>query len=82
MPAIAVGLAGVARDNRPRLRDYARANASLGINGAVLNNVNASAQSLSPEYLRKAAAIADTLRPYGIRDLSVPRFSAPLSWAN
>src|SRR5262249_53484888 len=48
----------------PRLRDYARANASVGINGAVLNNVNANAQSLSAEYLRKTAAIADVFRPY------------------
>lgn len=62
----------------PRLRDYARANASLGINGTVLNNVNANAQSLSAEYLRKAAAIADTLRPYGIRVFLSARFSAPI----
>jgi alpha-glucuronidase len=61
-----------------RLRDYARANASIGINGAVLNNVNASARSLSLEYLRKTAAIADTLRPYGVRVYLVPRFSAPI----
>ncbi len=62
----------------PRLRDYARANASIGINGSVLNNVNASAQSLSPEYLRKAAAVADTLRPYGMRVYLSARFSAPI----
>jgi alpha-glucuronidase len=61
-----------------RLRDYARANASLGINGTVLNNVNARAQSLSPEYLRKTAAIADTFRPYGIRVYLAARFSAPI----
>lgn len=62
----------------PRLRDYARANASIGINGSVLNNVNASAQSLSAEYLRKAAAIADAFRPYGVRVYLSARFSAPI----
>jgi alpha-glucuronidase len=61
----------------PRLRDYARANASVGINGSVLNNVNASAQSLSAEYLRKTAAVADAFRPYGVRVYLSARFSAP-----
>ena len=62
----------------PRLRDYARANASVGINGSVLNNVNASAQSLSADYLRKTAAIADAFRPYGVRVYLSARFSAPV----
>ncbi len=62
----------------PRLMDYARANASIGINGAVLNNVNSSAQSLTPDYLKKTAAIADALRPYGLRVYLVPRFSSPM----
>jgi alpha-glucuronidase len=62
----------------PRLRDYARANASLGINGSALNNVNANARSLSAEYLRKAAAIADVFRPYGVRVYLSARFSAPM----
>lgn len=62
----------------PRYTDYARANASLGINGTVLNNVNANALSLSPEYLRKAAALADVFRPYGIRVYLSARFSAPI----
>ncbi|HXG63736.1 MAG TPA: alpha-glucuronidase family glycosyl hydrolase, partial [Blastocatellia bacterium] len=62
----------------PRLRDYARANASLGINGAVLNNVNARSESLSAEYLRKTAAIADAFRPYGVRVYLSARFSAPI----
>ena len=62
----------------PRLRDYARANASVGINGAVLNNVNASAKSLTPGYLRKTAAIADVFRPYGVRVYLSARFSAPI----
>ncbi len=62
----------------PRLRDYARANASLGINGTALNNVNANSRSLSAEYLRKAAAIADVFRPYGVRVFLSARFSAPM----
>ena len=62
----------------PRLRDYARANASIGINGSVLNNVNANSKSLSAEYLRKAAAIADAFRPYGVRVYLSARFSAPI----
>ena len=62
----------------PRLRDYARANASIGINGVTLNNVNANSQFLTAEYLRKVAALADTFRPYGIRVYLSPRFSAPV----
>jgi alpha-glucuronidase len=62
----------------PRLTDYARAEASIGINGIVLNNVNANAKILTGEYLRKVAAIANTFRPYGIRVYLSPRFSAPI----
>jgi alpha-glucuronidase len=62
----------------PRYTDYARANASVGINGTVLNNVNANAQSLAPDYLDKAATLADTFRPYGIRVYLSVRFSAPI----
>ena len=51
----------------PRYTDYARANASVGINGTVLNNVNASPLILTPEWLAKAAALADIFRPFGIR---------------
>ncbi|HEX3229229.1 MAG TPA: alpha-glucuronidase family glycosyl hydrolase, partial [Pyrinomonadaceae bacterium] len=51
----------------PRLADYARANASIGINGVLINNVNANAQILTAEYLAKVAALADLFRPYGIR---------------
>lgn len=61
----------------PRYRDYARANASVGINGAVLTNVNADAQVLTAPYLRKVAALADVFRPYGIRVYLTARFSAP-----
>lgn len=62
----------------PRYADYARANASIGINGSVLNNVNANAASLTAEYIAKAAALADVFRPYGIRVYLSVRFSAPI----
>ncbi len=61
-----------------RLRDYARANASIGINGSTLNNVNANAQILTAEYLRRVAAIADVFRPYGVKVYLSARFSAPI----
>ena len=60
------------------LLDYARANASIGINGSVLNNVNANSEFLTAKYLEKFAAIADVFRPYGIRVYLSPRFSAPI----
>ncbi len=62
----------------PRYTDYARANASLGINGTVLNNVNAKATSLTAPYIAKAAALADVFRPYGIKVYLSARFSAPI----
>jgi len=62
----------------PRYRDYARAMASLGLNGTVLNNVNADARILTPDYLRKVAALADLFRPYGLRIYLSVRFSAPI----
>nr|AGU10633.1 Glycosyl hydrolase family 67 middle domain [uncultured organism] len=62
----------------PRYTDYARANASLGINGAVLNNVNAKAEVLGAPFIAKAAAVADVLRPYGIRVYLSVRWSTPL----
>lgn len=61
-----------------RYADYARANASLGINGTVLNNVNAKADSLTAPFLAKAAALADVFRPYGIKVYLSARFSAPV----
>lgn len=61
-----------------RYTDYARANASIGINGTVLNNVNTNALSLTEPYLRKAAALASVLRPYGIKVYLSARFSAPI----
>ncbi len=62
----------------PRYTDYARANASIGINGTVLNNVNANARMLTAPYLEKAAALADIFRPYGIKVYLSARFSAPI----
>ncbi|WP_443970003.1 alpha-glucuronidase family glycosyl hydrolase [Sphingobium sp. CR28] len=62
----------------PRYTDYARANASLGINGTVLNNVNAKADSLTAPYIAKAAALADVFRPWGIKVYLSARFSAPI----
>lgn len=62
----------------PRYVDYARANASIGINGTVLNNVNAGATILTPTYLQKVAALADVFRPYGIKVYLSIRFSAPI----
>ncbi|HTU65946.1 MAG TPA: alpha-glucuronidase family glycosyl hydrolase [Steroidobacteraceae bacterium] len=62
----------------PRYTDYARACASIGINGAVLTNVNANATSLTPAYLDKAAALAGVFRPYGVRVYLTARFSAPI----
>lgn len=62
----------------PRYRDYARANASIGINGTVVTNVNANARVLSEHYLQKVAALADVFRPYGIKIYLTARFSAPI----
>ncbi len=62
----------------PYYRDYARANASLGINGTVLNNVNANALILTPHYLEKVAALANVFRPYGLKVYLSIRFSAPI----
>ena len=62
----------------PRYTDYARANASIGVNGTVLTNVNANALVLTPMYLEKAAALADVFRPYGICVYLTARFSAPI----
>jgi alpha-glucuronidase len=61
----------------PRVVDYARANASIGINATVLNNVNSNAEILTPGWLAKVRAVADQLRPWGIRVYLSARFSAP-----
>jgi alpha-glucuronidase len=61
-----------------RYIDYARANASIGINGTVLTNVNANAIILTPSYLQKVKALADVFRPYGIKVFLTARFSAPI----
>lgn len=62
----------------PRYKDYARANASIGINGVSPINVNANAQTLTPQYLEKVKALADVFRPYGIKIYLTARFSAPI----
>ncbi|MCX2680249.1 alpha-glucuronidase family glycosyl hydrolase [Galbibacter sp. EGI 63066] len=61
-----------------RYIDYARANASIGINGTVLTNVNANALVLTPHYIEKVKALADVFRPYGIKVYLTARFSAPI----
>ncbi|MEN9909436.1 MAG: hypothetical protein RLZZ540_2585 [Bacteroidota bacterium] len=61
-----------------RYIDYARANASIGINGTVINNVNANALILTPQYLEKVEALAKAFRPYGIKVYLTARFSAPI----
>lgn len=61
-----------------RYKDYARANASIGINGVSLTNVNANALILTPEYLEKVKALADVFRPYGLKVYLTARFSAPI----
>lgn len=66
----------------PRYTDYARANASIGINGSVITNVNANALILTPLYLEKIARLADVFRPYGIKVYLTARFSAPIELDN
>ena len=61
------------------IKEYARANASIGINGTVLNNVNASPKMLSAESIAKVKAYADILRPYGIRVYLSVNFASPMS---
>lgn len=63
----------------PRYTDYARINASLGINGTTVNNVNANALFLTPYYLEKVAALASVFRPYGVRVYLSVNFFAPMS---
>jgi alpha-glucuronidase len=62
----------------PRYVDYARACASIGINGAAINNVNADSRILAPENLRKVASLADVWRPYGVRMFLSANFAAPV----
>lgn len=62
----------------PRYVDYARANASIGINAVALTNVNANALILTDRYLDKVCALADVFRPYGIRVFLTARFNAPM----
>lgn len=69
----------ISKDLRNRLITYARSNASIGINGAVLNNVNASPQMMTSEYLHKVKVIADIFRPYGIRVYLCINFASPMA---
>ena len=69
----------ISKDLRNRLITYARSNASIGINGAVLNNVNASPQMMTSEYLHKVKVIADIFRPYGIRIYLSINFASPMA---
>lgn len=62
----------------PRYTDYARANASIGINGVSLTNVNANALIITPAYLEKVKVLADLFRPYNIRVYLTARFNAPM----
>lgn len=63
----------------PRYTGYARANASIGINGTVLNNVNANPAMLTPEYLEKVAVLANIFRPYGLKVYLSIKFSSPVN---
>ena len=65
--------------NRELIKDYARANASIGINGTVLNNVNASPKMLTAIYIDKVKDIADILRPYGIKVYLSVNFGSPMT---
>ncbi len=65
-----------------RYTDYARANASIGINGTALTNVNSDALILTPHYIKKVKALADLFRPYGIKVYLTARFSAPIELGN
>lgn len=69
----------ISKNLRNRLITYARSNASIGINGAVLNNVNASPQMMTSEYLHKVKVIADIFRPYGIRIYLSINFASPMA---
>jgi alpha-glucuronidase len=62
----------------PRMTDYARAEASIGVNGVVLNNVNASPAILTRPYLEKVAALASTFRPWGVRVYLSVNFASPM----
>lgn len=69
----------ISKSLHDRLITYARANASLGINGSVLNNVNASPKMMTAEYINKVKIIANILRPYGIRVYLSINFASPMA---
>jgi len=66
----------------PRYTDYARINASLGINGAVLNNVNADPRILSDQFLEKVAALAEVFRPYGVKMYLSINYDSPRAYGD
>lgn len=69
----------ISKSLHDRLITYARANASLGINGSVLNNINASPKMMTAEYINKVKVIANILRPYGIRVYLSINFASPMA---
>lgn len=69
----------ISKSLHDHLITYARANASLGINGSVLNNVNASPKMMTAEYINKVKVIANILRPYGIRVYLSINFASPMA---
>lgn len=69
----------ISKSLHDRLITYARANASIGINGSVLNNVNASPKMMTAEYINKVRVIANILRPYGIRVYLSINFASPMA---
>lgn len=68
----------ITHEDKTLWREYARANASIGINGTVLNNVNASPLILTAKYLKKVKVIAEVLRPYGVKIYLSVNFSSPV----
>lgn len=66
-------------DNQPqRIKEYARANASIGINATVIDNVNASVKILNTDYLQKIKGFADIMRPYGVKIYLAVNFASPV----
>ncbi len=70
---------GIGKEKRDLIKEYARANASIGINGTVLNNVNASPKMLSAPYIQQVKEIAAILRPYGIKVYLSVNFASPMA---
>ena len=71
------GKGSMPKELKARYEEYGRINKEYGINGTVLNNVNAKPIALSSEMLKKTAKIADVLRPYGIKVYLSVNFASP-----